>query len=62
VLALLARGASNRSIASSLNISAKTVGNHVEHIYTKIGASTRPAATLFAMRRGLLDEPEPLEG
>jgi HD-GYP domain-containing protein (c-di-GMP phosphodiesterase class II) len=62
VLALLARGASNRSIASSLNISAKTVGNHVEHIYTKIGASTRPAATLFAMRHGLLDEPEPLEG
>jgi hypothetical protein len=34
----------------------------VEHIYTKIGASTRPAATLFAMRHGLLDEPEPLEG
>jgi DNA-binding CsgD family transcriptional regulator len=61
VLALLARGVSNRNIGKSLSISAKTVGNHVEHIYTKIGASTRPAATLFAMQHGLLDDPEPLE-
>jgi len=61
VLALLARGASNRDIARSLSISAKTAGNHVEHIYTKIGASTRPAATLFAMRHGLLNDAEPLE-
>jgi HD-GYP domain-containing protein (c-di-GMP phosphodiesterase class II) len=60
VLSLLARGASNRNIAKSLSISAKTVGNHVEHIYTKIGASTRPAATLFTMQHGLLDDSEPL--
>ena len=60
VLSLLARGVSNRNIASSLSISAKTVGNHVEHIYSKIGASTRPAATLFAMQHGLLDYAEPL--
>jgi HD-GYP domain-containing protein (c-di-GMP phosphodiesterase class II) len=61
VLSLLARGVSNRNIASSLGISAKTVGNHVEHIYSKIGVSTRPATTLFAMQHGLLDDAEPLQ-
>jgi HD-GYP domain-containing protein (c-di-GMP phosphodiesterase class II) len=55
VLALLARGTSNRDIAGRLHISAKTVGNHVEHIYTKIGVSSRAAATLFATRHGLID-------
>jgi len=52
---------SNRYVAKSLSISEKTVGNHVEHIYTKIGVSTRPAATLFALQQGLLDDPRPLE-
>ena len=37
-------------------ISPKTVGNHVEHIYAKIGASTRATASLFALRHGLLPE------
>ncbi|MGH2694380.1 MAG: LuxR C-terminal-related transcriptional regulator, partial [Actinomycetota bacterium] len=55
VLIHLARGASNREIARSLQISQKTVGNHVEHIYTKLGVSTRTAAALFAMQQGLLD-------
>jgi DNA-binding NarL/FixJ family response regulator len=35
-------------------ISPKTVGNHVEHIYEKIDASSRTAAGLFAMQHGLL--------
>ena len=39
-------------------ISPKTVANHVEHIYTKIGASTRARASLFAMQHGLLPEEE----
>jgi HD-GYP domain-containing protein (c-di-GMP phosphodiesterase class II) len=58
VLRLLARGLSNKEIAQRLVISPKTVGNHVEHIYAKIGASTRAAAGLFAMRQGLLPEEE----
>ena len=41
VLRLLARGLSNKEIAERLVISPKTVGNHVEHIYAKIGASSR---------------------
>jgi len=56
VLKLLARGLSNREIGERLVISPKTVGNHVEHIYAKIGASTRAAASLFAMRHDLLPE------
>jgi HD-GYP domain-containing protein (c-di-GMP phosphodiesterase class II) len=57
VLAHLARGTSNRAIARTLVISEKTVGNHVEHIYTKIGVSTRAGASLFAMQHGLLPDP-----
>ena len=56
VLQLLARGYPNKEIARRLVISAKTVGNHVEHIYTKIGATNRAAASLFAMEHGLLPE------
>ena len=56
VLRLLARGLSNKEIASRLVISPKTVGNHVEHIYAKIDASTRAGASLFAVRHGLLPE------
>jgi hypothetical protein len=37
---------------------AKTVANHVEHIYAKIDASNRAAASLFAMQNGLLPEEE----
>ena len=58
VLRLLARGLSNKEIAERLVISPKTVANHVEHIYSKIDASTRAAAGLFAMRHGLLPEDE----
>ncbi len=54
VLALLARGLTNKEIAAQLVISRKTVANHVEHIYAKIGASTRTAAALFATQHGLL--------
>jgi DNA-binding CsgD family transcriptional regulator len=60
VLGLLARGLSNKEIARRLFISPKTVGNHVEHIYAKIGASSRARASLFAMQHGLLPEPEPV--
>lgn len=55
VLRLLARGHSNRAIASQLAISPKTVGRHVEHIYGKAGVRTRAGATLFAVEAGLLD-------
>jgi len=55
VLALMVRGWSNKQIAQHLTISARTVGTHVEHVYAKIGVSTRGAAAMFAMRHGLVD-------
>jgi len=55
VLVLLARGLSNPEIAETLTISRKTVSSHLEHIYTKIGVTTRTEAALFAMRTGLVD-------
>jgi HD-GYP domain-containing protein (c-di-GMP phosphodiesterase class II) len=58
VLRLLARGLSNKRIAGELVISPKTVGNHVEHIYSKIGTTNRATASLFAMQQGLLPEEE----
>jgi HD-GYP domain-containing protein (c-di-GMP phosphodiesterase class II) len=54
VLRLLALGLSHRQIATRLVISPKTARNHIEHIYAKIGANNRVAASLFAIERGLL--------
>ncbi len=56
VLRLVATGLSNKQIASRLNITPKTAGNHIEHIYTKAGATSRAEASLFAMQHGLLPE------
>ena len=55
VLRLIARGSSNREVAKRLFISPKTVGRHVENLYTKIGVSSRAAAAVFAMEHGLLN-------
>jgi HD-GYP domain-containing protein (c-di-GMP phosphodiesterase class II) len=54
VLALLARGLSNKEIGRRLNVSPKTASNHVEHIFTKVGVQSRAAATLYATRHGLV--------
>ncbi len=55
VLRLLARGLSTRQIAETLVISPKTADHHIQHIYNKIGVSTRAGATLFTMEHNLLD-------
>ena len=50
---LLARGCSSKEIASRLVIFAEDGRNHVEHIYAKIGATSRASANLFAVQQGL---------
>jgi DNA-binding CsgD family transcriptional regulator len=55
VLRLLARGCTKRQVAAELVIAPKTADAHVQHIYSKLGVSTRAGATLFAMQHGLLD-------
>jgi HD-GYP domain-containing protein (c-di-GMP phosphodiesterase class II) len=54
VLRLVAQGCSNPEVATRLHISRRTAEHHVQHIYTKIGISTRPGAALFALEHGLL--------
>jgi len=56
VLRLLARGLSNKEIAAQLVISPKTARNHIEHIYSKTGETSRVGASLFAMQHGLLPD------
>jgi DNA-binding NarL/FixJ family response regulator len=46
--------ATNKQAVERLAISPKTVERHVESIYSKIGASTRAAAALFAVEHDLL--------
>lgn len=53
ILGLVARGLSNRDIAARLVLSEKTVRNHVERTYSKIGATNRVGASLYALRQGL---------
>ena len=48
VLVLLAQGKTNRTIGTELFISEKTVASHVSHIFTKLGITSRSAATAYA--------------
>src|SRR5579885_1609121 len=54
VLRLVTLGLTTRGIAEQLVISTKTADHHIQHIYTKIGVSTRGAAALFAIEHGIL--------
>jgi DNA-binding response OmpR family regulator len=56
VLQLLAEGRDQREIAGRLLISAKTVGTHLEHIFTKLGVRSRAQAVALAYRDDLLDK------
>jgi DNA-binding NarL/FixJ family response regulator len=54
VLRLIALGLTTREVADQLVISAKTADHHVQHIYGKLGVSTRGAAALYAIEHGVL--------
>jgi len=53
VLRLIARGQSMKEMARTLGISPKTVDNHTQSVYGKIGVKTRGGAALFAIEHGL---------
>ena len=50
----VAAGKTNREIASDLYISEHTVARHLQNIFTKIGVSSRAAATAYAYEHGLV--------
>ena len=54
VLSLLAKGCSNRDIATRLNISENTARIHVSRILDKLGVADRTQAVLVAIQRGLV--------
>jgi two-component system, NarL family, response regulator LiaR len=54
VLALLARGLSNKAIARECGVSEKTVKTHVSNILGKLGVNDRTQAALWAVREGLV--------
>ena len=54
VLRLLATGKTNRAIAADLVVADKTVDRHVTNIFTKLGVSSRAAATAYAYQHRLL--------
>lgn len=54
VLRLVARGMTNQQIAEELVLSARTVGNHLAHIYDKTGRRSRAGAAVFAIEHGLV--------
>lgn len=54
VLRLVATGETNRAIAAELVLSERTVDRHVSNILTKLGVSSRAAATAFAYEHQLV--------
>lgn len=54
VLLQVANGLFNREIAKSLNISERTVKNHIFNIFKKIGVSDRTQAAVFAIKNDLI--------
>lgn len=54
VLKLITEGLFNKEIAYKLNISERTVKNHVSNIFKKINASDRTQAAVFAIKHGLV--------
>jgi DNA-binding CsgD family transcriptional regulator len=57
VLALLARGRSNREVAATLFLSTGTVRKHLEHVYAKLGVRTRTQAAMRALEFGIASGP-----
>jgi HD-GYP domain-containing protein (c-di-GMP phosphodiesterase class II) len=58
IVRLLVRGLTARAIAGQLVISPKTASSHIEHIYAKTGVSNRAQLSLFALKHGLMAEPQ----
>jgi DNA-binding NarL/FixJ family response regulator len=49
IMRLIAAGKDNREIAASLNIEEKTVKNHINNIYSKIGVRSRREAIYYML-------------
>jgi ATP/maltotriose-dependent transcriptional regulator MalT len=55
VLSLVAAGQTNKQVATALHLSERTVARHISNIFTKIGVTSRTAATAFAYENDLVN-------
>ena len=55
VLKLIAKGISNKEIATELNISSRTVKSHMVDIFRKLNVSSRTEAVISSLRMGLIN-------
>jgi len=55
VLKLVASGLANKEIADQLNISERTVKNHISNIFKKINVTDRTQAAIFAIKYNIID-------
>jgi DNA-binding NarL/FixJ family response regulator len=55
VLALVARGLTNKEIANTLVITPNTVKRHLKSLFAKLDVNTRSAASAIATRAGIVD-------
>jgi len=53
IVTLIARGLTNRSIATELTLSARTVDNHVSRILSKLELASRSQIVAYAIERGV---------
>jgi DNA-binding NarL/FixJ family response regulator len=54
IIRLIARGLSNKEIATQLSVSEKTIKNHISRIFAKLGITARTQAAIHAMKAGLV--------
>jgi len=57
VVDLVAQGLPNKAIAAQLGISPRTVEGHLNHVFEKVGASSRSALVRLAMVNGMVAGP-----
>jgi DNA-binding NarL/FixJ family response regulator len=60
ILALLARGYSNRRIAEACFLSLNTVRTHVQNVLVKLGVHSKLEAAALAVRQGLVSIEDPI--
>jgi DNA-binding CsgD family transcriptional regulator len=60
MLGLIAAGRSNKEIATALSLSLRTVERHRGTIMSKLGFQNKAELLAYAVRRGLLDSPDPV--
>ena len=58
VLRLVAQGLSNKVIADRLEISERTARTHVSNILEKLHLANRTQATLYALKKGIVEHVE----